>query len=76
MGDLHLVHPALNLSIFDAGILIMVQKVRSGCSGFGLGIGGFGTKGLGTGLDNCVNNTFFLSCTGSQDSASVLKLCV
>ena len=25
---------------------------------------------------NCVNNTFLLSCTGSQDSASVLKLCV
>ena len=28
MGDLHLVHPALNLSILDAGILIMVQQVR------------------------------------------------
>ena len=27
MGDLHLVHPALNLSILDAGILIMVQQV-------------------------------------------------
>ena len=26
--DLHLVHPALNLSILDAGILIMVQQVR------------------------------------------------
>ena len=24
-GDLHLVHPAINLSILDAGILIMVQ---------------------------------------------------
>ena len=27
MGDLRLVHPALNFSILDAGILIMVQKV-------------------------------------------------
>ena len=27
MGDLHLVHPALNLSVLDAGILIMVQQV-------------------------------------------------
>ena len=27
MGDLHLVHPALNLSILNAGILIMVQQV-------------------------------------------------
>ena len=27
MGDLQLVHPALNLSTLDAGILIMVQKV-------------------------------------------------
>ena len=27
IGDLHLVHPALNLSILDAGILIMVQQV-------------------------------------------------
>ena len=27
MGNLHLVHPALNLSILDAGILIMVQQV-------------------------------------------------
>ena len=30
MGDLHLVHPALNLSILDfldAGILIMMQQV-------------------------------------------------
>ena len=26
--DLHLVHPALNLSILDAGILIMAQQVR------------------------------------------------
>ena len=26
--DLHLVHPALNLSILDAGILIMVQQIR------------------------------------------------
>ena len=26
-GDLRLVHPALNLSILDAGILIMVQQV-------------------------------------------------
>ena len=25
MGDLQLVHPALNLSTLDAGILIMVQ---------------------------------------------------
>ena len=28
MGDLHLVLLALNLSIMDAGILIMVQQVR------------------------------------------------
>ena len=28
MGDLHLVHPALNLSVLDAGIFIMVQQVR------------------------------------------------
>ena len=28
MGDLHLVLPALNLSILDAGILIMVQQVK------------------------------------------------
>jgi len=28
MEDLCLVHPALNLSILDAGILIMVQQVR------------------------------------------------
>ena len=27
MVDLHLVHPALNLSTLDAGILIMVQQV-------------------------------------------------
>ena len=27
MGDLHLVHPALNLSTLDAGILIMMQQV-------------------------------------------------
>ena len=27
MGDLHLVLPALNLSILDAGILIMMQQV-------------------------------------------------
>ena len=27
MGDLQLVHPALNLSTLDAGILIMVQYV-------------------------------------------------
>ena len=27
IGDLHLVYPALNLSILDAGILIMVQQV-------------------------------------------------
>ena len=27
MGDLHLVYPALNLSILDASILIMVQQV-------------------------------------------------
>ena len=27
MGDLHLVLPALNLSILDAGILIMVKQV-------------------------------------------------
>ena len=27
IGDLNLVHPALNLSILDAGILIMVQQV-------------------------------------------------
>ena len=27
MGDLHLVHPALNLSVLDAGIMIMVQQV-------------------------------------------------
>ena len=27
MGDLHLVLPALNLSILDAGILLMVQEV-------------------------------------------------
>ena len=27
MGDLHLVHLALNLSILDAGILIMVQQI-------------------------------------------------
>ena len=27
MVDLNLVHPALNLSIQDAGILIMMQKV-------------------------------------------------
>ena len=27
MGDLHLVHPALNLSVLDSGILIMVQQV-------------------------------------------------
>ena len=27
MGYLHLVHPALNLSILDDGILIMVQQV-------------------------------------------------
>ena len=26
MGDLHSVHPALNLSILEAGILIMVSK--------------------------------------------------
>ena len=26
MGELHLVHPALNWSILDAGILIMVSK--------------------------------------------------
>ena len=28
MGDLHLVLPALNLSTLNAGILIMMQKVR------------------------------------------------
>ena len=28
MGDLNWVHPAMNLSILDAGILIMVQQVR------------------------------------------------
>ena len=28
MGELHLVRPALSLSILDAGILIMVQQVR------------------------------------------------
>ena len=28
IGDLHLVLPAMNLSILDAGILIMVQQVR------------------------------------------------
>ena len=28
MGDLHLVLPALDLSALDAGILIMMQKVR------------------------------------------------
>ena len=28
MGDLHLVLPALNLSILNAGILIMMQQVR------------------------------------------------
>ena len=28
MGDLHLVFPALNLSTMNAGILIMMQKVR------------------------------------------------
>ena len=28
MGDLHLVLLALNLSILDAGILIMMQQVR------------------------------------------------
>ena len=28
MGDLHLVLPSLNLSIQDAGILIMVQQVK------------------------------------------------
>ena len=27
MGDLHLVHPALNLSTLDAGILIMMRQV-------------------------------------------------
>ena len=28
MGDLHLVHPALNLFTLNAGILIMMQQVR------------------------------------------------
>ena len=27
MGDLHLVHPALNLGTLDAGILIMMQQL-------------------------------------------------
>ena len=27
MGDLHLIHPALNLSTLDAGILILMQQV-------------------------------------------------
>ena len=41
MGDLHLVHTELSLFVLD---LIGTR--------LGLGLGGFGTKGLGTGLDN------------------------
>ena len=53
--DLHLVLPTLNLPILDVEILIRVLWV--GLIGFynplglGWGLGGFGTKGLGPGLD-------------------------
>ena len=62
MGDLQLIHRALNLSTLDGGGLEQFS-VSPRPLGFG-----FGTKGLGPGLDN--------SSSSQPNTYTQLKLCV